>query len=92
MDRFVSASRVTPDIHRPRPCGPGGFTENLTDEDLQRIVEFSRTPAGRAQIAGTRDAAGQLRAYLYQARSASVDKAVQQYIAELRAIAGGTGN
>jgi len=92
MDRFVSASRVTPDVNEAEAVWAQGFTENLTDEDLQRIVEFSRTPAGQAQIAGTRDAAVQLRAYLYQARSASVDKAVQQYIAELRAIAGGTGN
>ena len=92
MDRFVSAARVTPDVNEAEAVWAQGFTENLTDEDLQRIVEFSRTPAGQAQIAGARDAAAQLRAYLYQARSASVDKAVQQYIAELRAIAGGTGN
>jgi len=89
MDRFVTASRVTPDVNEAANVWAQGFTENLTDEDLKKIVEFSRTPAGRAEIAASRDAAVQLKGYLHQQRSASVDKAVQQYIAELRAIAVG---
>jgi hypothetical protein len=89
MDRFVTASRVTPDMNTAAAVWAQGFAENLTNEDLQRIVEFSRTPAGRAQIAAGRDAGVQLRAYLYQQRSASVERAAQQYIAELRAIVAG---
>lgn len=88
MDRFVTASRVTPDVNEAAAVWVRGFTENLTDEDLKRIVEFSRTPAGRAQIAGSSDAEVQLKGYLYQKRSASLDKAAQQYIAELKAIVG----
>lgn len=88
MDRFVSASRVTPDVEEAAAVWARGFTENLTDEDLKKIVEFSRTPAGRAEITANRDATVQLKAYLFQKRSANVDKAVLQYIAELKAVVG----
>jgi putative NIF3 family GTP cyclohydrolase 1 type 2 len=89
MDRFVTAARGTPDVNAAAAVWAQGFAENLTNQELRQIVEFSRTPAGQAQIAGTRDAGVQLRAYLAQQRSASVDRAAQQYIAELRAIVAG---
>jgi hypothetical protein len=89
MDRFVTAARGTPDVNAAAAVWARGFAENLTNEDLKQIVEFSRTPAGQAQIAAARDAGAQLRAYLSQQRSASVDRAAQQYIAELRAIMAG---
>jgi Uncharacterized protein conserved in bacteria (DUF2059) len=89
MDRFVTASRAMPDVNQASAVWAQGFAENLTNEDLRQIVAFSRTGAGQAQIAATRDAGVQLRAYLSQQRSASVDRAAEQYIAELRAVVAG---
>ena len=88
MDRFVTASRAAPDLNTASSVWAQGFAANLTNEDLRQIVGFSRTPAGRAQIAASRDANAQLAEYLRQVRSASVDRAAQQYMAELKAIAG----
>ena len=87
MDRFVSAARAPPDLNAAISVWAQGFAENLTNQDLRQIVEFSRTPAGRAQIAASRDASVQLAAYLRQVRSASVDRATAAYLAELKAVA-----
>jgi hypothetical protein len=89
MDRFVTAARATPDLNAALNAWAQGFAANLTTEDLRHIVEFSRTPAGRAQISASRDAGAQLDAYLRQVRSASVDRAAQQYLAELKAVIAG---
>ena len=86
MDRFVTVARASPDVNAATAMWAQGFAENLTNEDLKQIVAFARTPAGRAQIAGSRDATIQLCAYLRQVRSASVDRAAQQYLAELKAV------
>lgn len=87
-DRFVKAARVAPDPNEAATVWAQSFAANLTEEDLKRIVEFSRTPAGRAHIAASRDATAQLRAYLVQKQNANTDKAAQQYSAELKAIVG----
>ncbi len=89
MDRFVTAARAPPDLDAATNIWAQGFAANLTNEDLRHIVEFSRTPAGRAQISASRDASAQLNAYLRQVRSASVDHAAQQYLAELKAVIAG---
>jgi hypothetical protein len=89
MDRFVTAARATPDLNAALSVWAQGFAADLTSEDLRHIVEFSRTPAGRAQIAASRGASAQLDAYLRQVRSASVDLAAQQYLAELKAVVAG---
>ena len=89
MDRFVSAARAPPDLNAALSLWAQGFAENLTNQDLRQIVEFSRTPAGRAQISASRDGSAQLAAYLRQVRAASVDRAAQQYVAELKAVVAG---
>ncbi len=89
MDRFVSASRASPDLDAATTVWAQGFAANLTDEDLRQIVAFARTPAGRAQIAASRDGSAQLAAYLRQVRSASVDRAAAQYVLELKAVVTG---
>jgi hypothetical protein len=89
MDRFVTAARAPPDLNAAMSVWAQGFAGNLTNEDLRHIVEFSRTPAGRAQIGASRDAGTQLAGYLRQVRSASVDRAAQQYLAELKAVVAG---
>jgi hypothetical protein len=66
-----------------------GFAENLTNEDLRQIVAFSHTPAGQAQISASREGQAYLEGYLREQRSAGVDQAVQQYLAELRAVVTG---
>ncbi len=86
MDRFVTAARAAPDLNTAMNVWAQGYAAQLTNEDLRHIVEFSRTPAGRAQISASRDGAAQLAAYLRQVRSASVDHAAQQYLAELKAV------
>jgi uncharacterized protein YukE len=89
MDRFVSASRASADLNSATSVWAQGFAANLTSDDLKRIVEFSRTPAGRAQISAGRDGSAQLAAYLRQLRAASVDRAAQQYLQELKAVVAG---
>ena len=89
MDRFVSAARATPDLNAAISVWAQGFAENLTNQDLRQIVEFSRTPAGRAQISASRDGSAQLAAYLRQVRAASVDRAAQQYVAQLKTVVAG---
>jgi uncharacterized protein YukE len=88
LDRFVSASRTMPDLITASAVWAQGFAGNLSDADLKQIVEFSRTPAGRAQILATRDGNAALRTYLAQQRSANVDRAEAQYLATLQGIAG----
>jgi hypothetical protein len=89
QDRLVTALRAMPDLNQATAVWAQGFAANLTDEDLKRIVEFARTPAGHAQIEAGREAEAALRAYLVQQRSASIDAAQAQYLATLQAIAGG---
>jgi hypothetical protein len=86
-DRFVTAARGQWDVNQAAAVWTQAYAANLSDEDLQKIVEFSRTPAGQAQIAAERDAGNQLRAYLAQQRHATMDRALQQYMTELKAIA-----
>lgn len=88
VDRFVTAARGQWDVTEATGVWSQAFAANLSDEDLKKIVEFSRTPAGEAQIAAERDAGNQLRSYLAARRHATMDKALQQYMTELKAIAG----
>src|ERR1700733_4119376 len=67
-----------------------GFAAALGDEDLRKIVDFSRTPAGRQVMAGSLTAAMKLQTYLEQQSSATLDKATRQYLAEIKAITGGS--
>ncbi len=89
MDRFVSAARTPPDLNAAAAAWAQGFAQNLSNEDLRQIVAFAHTPAGQAQIAASRDGNAYLEAYLRQLRSTGVDRAVQQYMAEFRAIVTG---
>ena len=89
QDRLVSALRAMPDLNQATAVWAQGFASNLTDEDLRRIVDFARTPAGHAQIEAGRQGEAALHAYLAQQRSASIDAAQAQYLATLQAIAGG---
>jgi hypothetical protein len=87
-DRYVNASRTTADVNEAERVWAQGFITNLTDEDLKKIVEFSRTDAGKAQIAAANLASSQLNAYLIQKRTERIERATQQYVSDLKAIAG----
>ena len=65
-DRFAIASRATPDVAQATALWTQGLAADLSDEDLRKIVEFSRTPAGRQAMASSLNAAMQLHAYLEQ--------------------------
>jgi hypothetical protein len=73
------------------PAGEKQFAASdatdLDADDMKRIAVFARTPAGQKQASASSAAATQLRLYLAQERSASLDKAVQRYVAELKSIA-----
>jgi hypothetical protein len=118
-DRFVIAARVTPNAPEAEAVWAQSYAADLSDEDLRKIVEFSRTPggeeqlaaggyasnvstqdlkqvtafmrtpAGQKQIAASTAAASALRAYLAQQRSARLDQALQQYLAQVKALSGG---
>jgi hypothetical protein len=87
-DRFVNAARATADVNEAARVWAQGFITDLTDENLKKIVDFARTDAGKAQIAGANYAATQLAAYLAQKRTERIDKATQQYVSEIRALGG----
>ncbi len=87
-DRFAIASRPTVDAAQAASVWAQSFAADLSDEDLRKIVEFSRTPAGREAMASSLNAGTQLRAYLAQTSSATLEKATQQYVAEIKAITG----
>jgi hypothetical protein len=89
-DRFAIASRATPDVAQATALWAQGLAADLSDEDLRKIVEVSRTPAGHQVMAGSLTAATQLHTYLEQTSSATLDKATQQYLAEIKAISGGS--
>jgi type II secretory pathway component PulJ len=89
-DRFAIASRATADAAQATALWAQGLAADLSDEDLRKIVEFSRTPAGRQVMAGSLTAAMQLQTYLEQQSSATLDKATRQYLAEIKAITGGS--
>lgn len=89
-DRFAMASRATPDVAQAAAVWTQGLAANLSDEDLRKIVEFSSTPAGHQAMASSLNAAMQLHAYLEQKSSVTLDKATQQYLAEIKAITGGS--
>lgn len=89
MDRFVTAARLMPDLDTASSVWAQGFAANLSNQDLRQIVEFARTPAGRAQISASRDAQAQLATYLRQVRGAGMDRAAAQYLAELKAVVAG---
>ncbi len=88
-DRFAIASRFTPDVAQAAAVWAQSFA-GLSDEDLRKIAEFSRTPAGRQSMASSLNAATQLHAYLAQKSSVTLEKATQQYVAEIKAILGGS--
>jgi hypothetical protein len=87
-DRFAIASRAAPDVAQAASVWAQTFAADFSDEDLRKIVEFARTPAGRQAMANSLTAATQLDAYLAQRHSAILDKATQQYVAEIKAITG----
>jgi len=89
-DRFAIASRATPDVAQAAAVWAPSLAADLSDEDLRKIVEFSRTPAGRQVMASSLNAATQLHTYLEQNSSAALDKATQRYLAEIKAITGGS--
>jgi hypothetical protein len=89
-DRFAIASRASPDVAQAASVWAQSFAADLSDEDLRKAVEFGRTPAGRQAMASSLNAATQLHAYLAQKSSATLDKATQQYVAEIKAITGGS--
>ncbi len=89
-DRFAIASRATPDVAQAAAVWTQGLAADLSDEDLRKIVEFSSTPAGHQAMASSLNAAMQLHAYLEQKSSVTLDKATQQYLAEIKAITGGS--
>lgn len=89
-DRFAIASRATPDVAQAATVWAQNLAADLTDEDLRKIVEFSRTPAGRQAMASSLNAATQLHTYLEQQGSATLDQATQRYLAEIKAITGGS--
>jgi hypothetical protein len=90
-DRFAIASRFTPDVAQAASVWAQSFAAGLSDEDLRQIAEFSRTPAGRQSMANSLNAATQLHAYLAQKSSATLEKATQQYVAEIKALLGSSG-
>ena len=89
-DRFAIASRATADTAQATALWAQGLAADLSDEDLRKIVEFSRTPAGRQAMASSLNAATELHTYLEQKSSATLDKATQRYVAEIKAISGGS--
>jgi|GEM_PF-1382489 hypothetical protein len=89
-DRFAIASRATPEVAPATAVWTQGLAAGLSDEDLRKIVELARTPAGHQAMASSLNAALQLHAYLEQQSSATLDKATQQYVAEIKAITGGS--
>ncbi|HEV3287218.1 MAG TPA: hypothetical protein VG011_10725 [Steroidobacteraceae bacterium] len=89
-DRFAIASRPTSDVTQAASVWAESFAADFTDEDLRKVVEFGRTPAGRQAMASSLDAATQLHAYLAKKSGATLEKATQQYLAEIKAITGGS--
>jgi hypothetical protein len=89
-DRFAIASRFTPDAAQAASVWAQSFAAGLSDEDLRKIAEFSRTPPGRQSMASSLNAATQLQTYLTQKSSATLEKATQQYVAEIKGIFGGS--
>ncbi len=87
-DRFAIASRASPDVEQAASVWAQSFAADFTDEDLRRVVEFARTPPGRQAMASSLSAATQLEAYLAQKHGAILQKATQQYVAEIKAITG----
>ncbi len=87
-DRFAIASRATPDVAQAAAVWAQNFAADLSDEDLRKIVGFSRTPAGRQAMASSLNAATQLHTYLEQQSSATRDEATLRYVAEIKAITG----
>ena len=66
----------------------GGYAAEVSSADLKEVVAFSRTAAGQKQLAASRAAAAALQDYLAQQRRASLEEAIEQYRAELKAVAG----
>jgi hypothetical protein len=90
-DRFAIASRATPEVAQAAAAvWAQNFAADLSDEDLKKIVEFSRTPAGRQAMASSLNAAREMDDFLAQKSSATLNKATQQYVAEIKAITGGS--
>jgi hypothetical protein len=87
-DRFVRAAHSSADAGQASAAWAQAYGANLSDEDLRRAAQLARTPSGRAQIQASLAAEGQLRAYLAQQREAGIERAAQQYEAEIRALLG----
>jgi hypothetical protein len=87
-DRFAHAAHTAADPAQASAAWAQAYAAGLSDEDLRRAAQLARTPSGRAQIQASLAAESQLRAYLAQQRSAGIERAAQQYEAEIRALIG----
>ncbi len=87
VDRFLATA--TEPIGTADAAAAWGhfFAANLSDEDLQAIVDFSRTRLGTTELKSSTSAAAQWATYLREKHQVNVQKAVQQYVADLKALA-----
>jgi cytochrome c556 len=88
IDRFVASARSGVDARTAASVWAQAYAAELTDDDLRRIVAFSRTPAGAAEIAANRRAGDSLRDYLRQDREKRFGPAQRQFYAEMKALTG----
>lgn len=92
VDRMMATLTASLDAKDAAAAWGRFYSAQLSDDELRHIVEYSRTPLGRKEQQASAAAADQLRTYLLDKRAPVMQKAVSDYVTELRAIvASGSG-
>jgi hypothetical protein len=65
------------------------FSSDMSVEELSKILEASKTPLGQKQIAASKRANKAFQQYLIQRSKGTIEKALNDYVADIQAIVAG---
>jgi hypothetical protein len=92
VDKFSATVASPYDFNEASTAWAKSFTADFTDEELNKLVKFSRTPLGGKELKAATVAAAQWRVHLQEQRAMAIDNAGGQLMARIREILANRGS
>jgi hypothetical protein len=85
-DQYVERVSSSYDINGAAAAWGRFYAAGLTDEELKRMVTYSRSSLGSKEMRANTSAASKWLAYIQQKRAATTEEAMTDFIAEIKLI------